>query len=168
MGEQTRVLIVCDDEGMTQDLRVILQKSGYVVACTPNTTEGLTLLTNALSFDVTIMVCNSPGMDCFSFLDEVRKRNLNNTTRVFIASPNGRCPRKRECLLVRRGRVHPYPIRSERFGSEGRNAGEFATVHQRITEQRGTFSQPGRKFARHCIHPGCVSRSRRPGRTHEE
>jgi len=87
MGEQTRVLVVCDNEGMTHSIRESLLTSGYTVVCYTSGLAALIRLETDPLFDVIIVGLTSDVMDGHTFLVEVKERGLKTPARIILVGP---------------------------------------------------------------------------------
>jgi len=70
-----RVLVVDDEEGVRESLRMTL-KDDYETIAVGSAEEALDTLTSA-SVDVVLLDILMPGMDGMKLLEELRARNLN-------------------------------------------------------------------------------------------
>jgi DNA-binding NtrC family response regulator len=71
-----RILVVDDEQSMTQFLSIVLRKEGYEVTAVSNGREALERV-KAESFDVVITDIKMPGMDGIQLLQGIKKHDLS-------------------------------------------------------------------------------------------
>lgn len=81
----SRILVIDDDDGVRQLIRLILESEGYTVAEAEAADRGLDLVQQGKP-DLVLLDLAMPGMDGWKFLDELRTRGLREHTRVLIVS----------------------------------------------------------------------------------
>lgn len=87
MGEQTRVLVISNEEGITHAIREILQTSGYFIRYAANGQAGLDELSKDRTYDVIVIHLTPPELDGFSFLEELSTRSIETSARIIMLSP---------------------------------------------------------------------------------
>ena len=80
-----RLLVIEDEIGILEALRKGLQREGYAVDIVSDGYEAMEYL-ELNTYDLVVLDINLPGIDGFSILQELRKRNMD--TRVIIVSAN--------------------------------------------------------------------------------
>ena len=80
-----RLLVIEDERGILEALRKGLQREGYAVDIVSDGYEAMEYL-ELNTYDLVVLDINLPGIDGFSILQELRKRNMD--TRVIIVSAN--------------------------------------------------------------------------------
>ena len=75
---KAKILIVDDEEGMRDSLRVLLAQRGYEVALAADGRQGIDLLDDGESFDVVLCDLRMPNIDGLEFVDRVVAKGIES------------------------------------------------------------------------------------------
>lgn len=88
-----RVLIIEDDLGLRETLRLLLELDGYDVVTASDGLEGLERFEKS-STAVVVLDLMMPRMDGFGFAAELQRRGWRETTMILVLTADGRAQEK--------------------------------------------------------------------------